>query len=964
MKRWVTLAVGAAIAASLSVNAQNAQERKALQAGMDTAALERITAEFQAKFERDEARVKKYLADNPTVQRTQQVNGRTQRIVRIDDNGVPVYQVGRDNAPLDEGSKKNRASGQLIKADSLYAGGSVGVNITGTGMVAGVWEPGMPRATHELITPRSTAAPSQIAFTMGGDADHATHVTGTMIGGEVPSQPQARGIAYTATATNYDSANDLTEMATFALGGGLVSNHSYGDPNTQTTDLWRYGAYEEDTKNWDALLKNSPYLLPFVAAGNEQQANGNSGKGGFDIFTGASAAKNVMTVGAVDGLKAMTSYSNWGPMDDGRLKPDLVAKGTGIDSAQSTSDTAYSGSGASSSGTSYSTPAAAASGLLLQQYYNSLYGTYMRASTLKALMIGTAEDLGNPGPDVKFGWGLLNVEAAATAIKKRSTNVSPATDFYTYPATRGAIIEEITFNPSLGSEMARFFTAKGGVPIVATLCWTDDEGTEQVSTDGVDPTATRAKYSFGTLLRNTSAFAQTGFWLTPTMANPTANATKTTATDVAHPNTCVQIVSNETPTAGQAYIFYIRKLASSPAAARTVSLVVTGVNDTALTVTASAGANGTLVCGTPASTAATVAPNETPPCTATPSVGFRTATISGCGGTATSAGVNGYTTGAVTGNCTVTAAFELIPPPVNGVCGTANTVATLTAPTANRCADASTPTVTSGVSSFTWTCAGSNGGTNASCAAPRQYTVTATAGANGTLTCTNTAVTSGGTTTCTAVPATGFMTSSISGCSGSATGSGVNAYTTGAVTANCTVTAAFAAAPTTSFTGPTAVGTGNATASISGGGATCSFAAGTAQFTTIAPPAGYTLPQGVFQFTANNCTVGATVTVTLTYPQALPAGTTLWKFGPRPSNTTPSWYQHPATISGNTVTYQVTDGGAGDSDGVANGTIVDPAGPVLAAVAGAPIPTLNEWALLLLALTLAGFGWKRARRSM
>lgn len=333
----------------------------------------------------------------------------------------------------------------------------------------------------------------------------------------------------------------------------------------------------------------------------------------------------------------------------------MVAKGTGINFAQATADDAYSGNGAGSSGTSYATPAAAASGLLLQQYYNSLYGNCMLASTLKALMIGTAEGLGNPGPDLTFGWGLLNVEAAATAIKKRSTNFAPTNGSYDYVATRGAIIEEITFNPTLGNEMQRFFTAKGGVPIVATLCWTDDEGTKQVSTDGTDPTATRAKYSFDTMLRRPSLFAQTGFWLTPTMAKPNAHATKATATNTAHPNTCVQVVSDETPTAGRAYTFYMRKSAHSPSAVHTLSLVVTGVNDTAFTVTASAGPNGTLLCGSPGLSMATVAPGAGVQCTATPNAGFQTASISSSGNTGSPLSSNTYLAGPVNADCTVSA---------------------------------------------------------------------------------------------------------------------------------------------------------------------------------------------------------------------------------------------------------------------------------------------------------------------
>ena len=65
----------------------------------------------------------------PSVHREEIINGKTRFIVRIDANGSPVFRVARD-----AGFLKNRESGQLIKADSLYPGGSLGVNITGTGM--------------------------------------------------------------------------------------------------------------------------------------------------------------------------------------------------------------------------------------------------------------------------------------------------------------------------------------------------------------------------------------------------------------------------------------------------------------------------------------------------------------------------------------------------------------------------------------------------------------------------------------------------------------------------------------------------------------------------------------------------------------------------------------------------------------------------------------------------------------
>jgi hypothetical protein len=72
------------------------------------------------------------------------------------------------------------------------------------------------------------------------------------------------------------------------------------------------------------------------------------------------------------------------------------------------------------------------------------------------------------------------------------------------------------------------------------------------------------------------------------------------------------------------------------------------------------------------------------------------------------------------------------------------------------------------------------------------WTVTASYGSGGTLSC-NSPANEGSTTTCTASPTGGYYTSSISGCGGSwASG---NSYTTAAIAADCTVTAGFTANP-------------------------------------------------------------------------------------------------------------------------------------------------------------------------
>jgi hypothetical protein len=65
------------------------------------------------------------------------------------------------------------------------------------------------------------------------------------------------------------------------------------------------------------------------------------------------------------------------------------------------------------------------------------------------------------------------------------------------------------------------------------------------------------------------------------------------------------------------------------------------------------------------------------------------------------------------------------------------------------------------------------------------------------------------------------------------------------------------------------------------------------------------------------------------------------------------------------TTFTLNDGGLGDDDLAANGTIVDQGGPGLPATPGAPrrVPTLSEWAMILLGLSVLGLGMKKAGAS-
>lgn len=254
------------------------------------------------------------------------------------------------------------------------------------------------------------------------------------------------------------------------------------------------------------------------------------------------------------------------------------------------------------------------------------------------------------------------------------------------------------------------------------------------------------------------------------------------------------------------------------------------------------------------------------------------------------------------------------------------------------------------------------------------FTATPSVGSNGAIVEGAQTLAAGDAAVFTVNPSPGYTVIMGGTCGGSLMG---NVYTTAPLAADCTVEASFVSGAVTTFTGATATGTGAASVAISGGGATCGFAPQgngplqSAFFIPVeghpkSPPAGTSptvaFTHGLLDFVLLNCTPGSTVSFTVTYPSAVPVGTQYFKYGPTPSNPTPHWYVLPATFAGNTATFTITDGGLGDDDLAANGTIVDQGGPGAPGGAAIPVPTLSPWALLLLALLAMGTAAPFVRR--
>ena len=309
------------------------------------------------------------------------------------------------------------------------------------------------------------------------------------------------------------------------------------------------------------------------------------------------------------------------------------------------------------------------------------------------------------------------------------------------------------------------------------------------------------------------------------------------------------------------------------------------------------------------------------------------------------------------------AIFTVNAVPVAGVCGTADGVATLAAPSANLCSTGTASAVDGSTTAFTWICLGHGGADSGQCSAPRQYEVTPSAGANGSIAPSSVQlVTTGQTASFTVTPAANYSSAISSTCpAGSWSGS---SYTTGTIMASCTVTANFAAR--TAMALPLAEGPHSGdTLDLAVTGSEWHIDAAqslTATSLATALPPGVTLPHGAVSLRLTDGTPGSNATVVLTYPLDLPAGTRYYKYGPTADNPTDHWYAYPgAVISGNTITLTLTDGGAGDSDLSVNGIIDDPGGPAWITQDVAPIPTLPQWAMMLLAGIMGMLALNRVR---
>ncbi len=305
-----------------------------------------------------------------------------------------VKYVLQTSAPEVLENREGRSDHRINVVDAAYA---TGIHFDGDGVSVGEGDDGR-------VGPHIDFKGRLVHHTNSNGGTHGDHVGG-IIAGAGNFNPTTTGNAKGATLHIYSGYGNLNNAPTdYNTDGIRITSNSLGQGCND--------GYDADAKDADQLILSKFSLMSVHSAGNSGQSTcGGVAQGFFTITGGYKAGKNVIATGNVEKDDDLAPSSSRGPSEDGRIKPDICAVGTNVNSTQP--NNTYD----SFTGTSMACPGAAGTLATLWQAYRTLNGGNDPYSALmKGVLLNTADDLGNRGPDFRFGFGRINARRAYQVI--------------------------------------------------------------------------------------------------------------------------------------------------------------------------------------------------------------------------------------------------------------------------------------------------------------------------------------------------------------------------------------------------------------------------------------------------------------------------------------------------------------------------------------------------------------------
>lgn len=250
-------------------------------------------------------------------------------------------------------------------------------------------------------------------FDFTGGSDVGTHGDGVagVFAGAGNLEPLSAGSASGADVyvSNYQADFTDNTIDLHVNNDVVITNSSYSNGCN--------AGYTVITQRVDQQMIDHPNLMHVFSGGNSNNNDCGYGAGNQwgNVTGGHKVGKNVMATANLNADGTLRNSSSRGPAHDGRIKPDISAHGANERS------TAPNNTYQTFGGTSAAAPTMAGSYAQLYQAYRELNGGMNpNAGFLKAVVLNTATDLGNVGPDFKFGWGRIDAFQGLKVLQDQS----------------------------------------------------------------------------------------------------------------------------------------------------------------------------------------------------------------------------------------------------------------------------------------------------------------------------------------------------------------------------------------------------------------------------------------------------------------------------------------------------------------------------------------------------------------